>query len=69
MRVRVKVKGLAPDFTGFYASKRRYPGDEFTLVARRDSKDKEVTVERQFSSRWMEKVESEKQDKKTVHKQ
>ena len=69
MRVRVKTKGLAPDFTGFYASKRRYPGDEFTLVARRDSKDKEITVEKQFSERWMEKIEPEKQDKKAAHKQ
>lgn len=63
MRVRVKTKGVAPDFVGFYASKRRRPGEEFTLVARLDSKDKEITVEQQFSTRWMEKVEPDKPTK------
>ena len=69
MRVRVKTKGLAPDFVGFYGSKRRRPGEEFTLTPGRDSKGKEITVEDQFSARWMDKLEPEKPEKSKHNKQ
>ena len=69
MRVRVKTTGLAPDFVGFYGSKRRRPGEEFTLVQRRDSKDKVITVDEQFSPRWMDKLEPEKLEKSKHNKQ
>lgn len=59
MQVRVK-ETLVENFYGFYGIKRRYPGDEFTLVARKDRHGKTVSVESQFSSKWMEKVDKRK---------
>ena len=55
MQVRVK-ETLVENFYGFYGLKRRYPGDKFELVAKKDSKGKTVTAEQQFSDKWMEKV-------------
>ena len=56
MRVRVK-ETLVENFYGFYGVKRRYPGDEFTLEAKKDKDGKVISsTEAQFSSRWMEKV-------------
>lgn len=57
MRVRVK-ESLVENFYGFYGTKRRYPGDEFTLVATEGN-----TVKQQFSEKWMEKVEQPSADK------
>ena len=68
MRVRVKTTGLAPDFVGFYGSKRRRPGEEFTLTPVRDSKGKLITVEEQYSERWMDKLEPEKPEKSKHNK-
>ena len=56
MKVRVKTWGVPPDFVGFYGNKRRHPGDEFDLVPKTDKDGKEISCERQFSERWMEKV-------------
>jgi len=56
MLVRVK-ESLVENFYGYYGVKRRYPGDKFELVAKKDSKGKVISsVNSQFSSRWMEKV-------------
>ena len=54
MLVRVKETHVE-SFYGYYG-KRRYPGDEFELVARKDAKGKTISTERQFSEKWMEKV-------------
>lgn len=59
MRVRVK-ETLVENFYGFYGLKRRYPGDEFTLVEKKGKDGKAVSVEQQFSEKWMEKVETRK---------
>lgn len=61
MRVRVK-ETMVENFYGFYGFKRRYPGDEFTLEARKDRNGKTITVEQQFSSKWMEKVDKRKKE-------
>jgi hypothetical protein len=58
MRVRVK-KTQVEGFFGFYGLKRRYPGDEFTLVEKQDKDGKVITCEDQFSHKWMEKIETE----------
>ena len=55
MLVRVKPT-QAEGFYGFYGIERRYPGDEFTLVAKKDKDGKTISAESQFSDRWMEKV-------------
>ncbi len=55
MLVRVK-ESLVENFYGFYGFKRRYPGDEFEIVAKKDKAGKTVTVNSQFSDKWMEKV-------------
>lgn len=56
MKVRVK-ETLVENFYGFHGIKRRYPGDEFTLTAIKDKEGKVISsVEAQFSSKWMEKV-------------
>ena len=55
MRVRVKETQVE-SFYGFYGQERRYPGDEFDLVAKKDKNGKTISAESQFSSRWMEKV-------------
>ena len=55
MQVRVK-ETLVENFFGFYGTKRYYPGDKFTLVARKGRGGKTVTAEQQFSDKWMEKV-------------
>ena len=60
MLVRVKPTNVQ-SFFGYYGLKRRYPGDEFTLVAKKDKSGKVVsTAESQFSSNWMEKVDKRK---------
>ncbi len=60
MLVRVK-ESLVENFYGFYGLIRRYPGDEFTLVAKKDKTGKVVaSVEAQFSDKWMERVEARK---------
>jgi len=56
MLVRVK-ESLVENFYGFYGVKRRYPGDEFELVERKNAKGKAVSTESQFSDKWMEKME------------
>ncbi len=55
MLVRVKETQVE-SFYGFYGLQRRYPGDEFELVARKDSKGNTLSAESQFSKKWMEKV-------------
>jgi hypothetical protein len=55
MRVRVK-ETLVENFYGFYGDERRYPGDKFDLVERKTKDGEVVSVESQFSERWMEKV-------------
>ena len=59
MQVRVK-ESLVENFYGYYGIKRRYPGDEFTLVARKDKGGKTISAASQFSSKWMEKVGKDK---------
>lgn len=58
---------------GFYGDKRRYPGEEFTLVARQVAYPEKgsdrvlrraVTPEEQFSETWMERVEAEQRNPK-----
>jgi hypothetical protein len=55
MRVRVKETQVE-SFYGFYGQERRYPGDEFELIATKTKDGKTVSAESQFSDRWMEKV-------------
>lgn len=55
MRVRVKETQVE-GFYGFYGQERRYPGDKFELVARKTKNGETVSVESQFSDKWMEKV-------------
>ncbi len=55
MRVRVKETQVE-SFYGFYGQERRYPGDVFDLVAKKDRNGETVTAESQFSKKWMEKV-------------
>ena len=60
MLVRVKETQVE-GFYGFYGLERRYPGDEFTLVPKKDNAGKVIsTAENQFSDRWMEKVDKRK---------
>lgn len=61
MKVRVK-KSLVENFYGFYGQQRRYPGDEFELVARKGANGKTVTVQSQFSETWMEEVVEKKEE-------
>jgi hypothetical protein len=52
MQVRAKKLGV-------YGARRRRPGDIFILVPRttqKNGKEVMVTVEQQFSSKWMEKI-------------
>ena len=58
---------------GFYGDKRRYPGEEFTLVARQVAYPEKgsdrvlrraVTPEEQFSEAWMERAEVEQRNPK-----
>lgn len=56
MLVRVK-ENLVENFYGFYGLKRRYPGDKFELVERETKDGKVVSIESQFSEKWMEKIE------------
>ena len=61
----VKVKeSLVENFYGFYGTKRRYPGDQFTLVEQTKKNGDIVSVDDQFSDKWMEKVEPEKKEVK-----
>lgn len=55
MLVRVKETQVE-SFYGFYGLKRRYPGEEFKLEAKKDQNGKTITAESQFSDKWMEKV-------------
>ena len=56
MLVRVKETQVE-SFYGFYGLKRRYPGDEFTLVDKKNDDGKVIcSAKSQFSERWMEKV-------------
>lgn len=56
MQVRVKPTNVQ-SFFGYYGLKRRYPGDVFELVAKKDKKGKVYrSAEDQFSANWMEKV-------------
>ena len=56
MLVRVKETQVE-NFYGFYGLKRRYAGDEFTLVAKKGANGKTITAKSQFSEKWMEKVD------------
>ena len=55
MLVRVKETQVE-SFYGFYGQERRYPGDEFTLIARKGKNGKTISAKSQFSERWMEEV-------------
>lgn len=68
MLVRVK-ESLVENFFGFYGTKRRYPGDEFTLVATKDKNGKAVSAESQFSDKWMEKIEDTQKRKRRTREE
>ena len=61
MLVRVK-DSLVENFYGFYGTKRRYPGQQFKLEPRKTQDGQTVSVEEQFSERWMEKVDKRKRE-------
>ena len=56
MLVRVKETQVE-SFYGFYGERRRYPGDEFELIDKKDGEGKVIySAKSQFSDKWMEKV-------------
>lgn len=56
MLVRVK-ESLVENFYGFYGQQRRYPGDEFELIERKDEEGKVLSsIAEQFTDKWMEKI-------------
>lgn len=65
-RMTVRAKGAAEGKpAGFYGQHLRQNGDVFDLVEREDSKGNIISVDRQFSMKWMEKVEKKsKQENK-----
>ena len=59
-RMTVMAKGAAEGKpAGFYGQHLRQNGDVFDLVEREDREGKTISVDRQFSSKWMEKVEKQ----------
>lgn len=59
--MRVRAKGASDGKpAGFYGTALRYNGEEFDLVEREDGKGGKITVEKQFSKKWMVKVEPAK---------
>ena len=65
MLVRVK-ESLVENFYGFYGTKRRYTGDEFELIDKKDKNDNVFySAEDQFSDSWMERVEGTKRKRRS----
>jgi len=73
--MRVKAKDIGQKYSGYYGHRRRKPGDEFVLEPikrlRMDAKTgqmREITisVEQQFSERWMERLDPPTTAKKPV---
>lgn len=68
MLVRVK-ETLVENFYGFYGIKRRYPGDKFELIERKTQKGEVVSIESQFSDKWMEKIEDTSKRKRRTREE
>lgn len=51
---------------GYYEHKRRREGDVFELVERKDRHGKVMTVNQQFSSKWMKKVSDDTEKSESV---
>ena len=64
MLVRVK-ESLVENFYGFYGTTRRYPGDEFELIDKKDKDDNVYSAEEQFSDSWMEKIGGTKRKRRS----
>jgi hypothetical protein len=50
---------------GYYEHIRRRVGDVFELIPLKDSKGKTISIEQQFSDKWMEKVAKGTPEKST----
>jgi len=68
--MKVRAKGEADTWVGFYHHVRRRGGDVFALIpveTVRNGKPVMIPPERQFSEKWMEKVEESLPESKPAH--